>query len=204
MTEAWPYPNLILKKDFFADVGGIEYESVNRALVWVNRDQAPRDECFMSTRPWPYTYGQGRGVRTYEPIGYTALIEAIREFRQGNASAVETDYEACFANRYHGQHQHLGWHADDSPDIDHSQGIAVISFGAERELWFRANPLARDYGHDEANRPPVARLALPHNSVLVMPPGYQQTHQHRIPKHSGACGPRVSLTFRKLLPRTAS
>lgn len=46
--------------------------------------------------------------------------------------------------------------------------------------------------------PPVEKVLLPHNSLLMMPPGFQQTHQHRIPKHTATCKTRISLTFRKL------
>ena len=39
-------------------------EDIDHGHVWINRDGAPRDECFMSTRKDSYTYGQGRGERT--------------------------------------------------------------------------------------------------------------------------------------------
>ncbi len=184
------------------------FPALDAAIPWVNRDGAPREECFMSTRPDAYTYGRGEGVRTYEPIPYTPFME---EVRQEVLRLTGVDYEACFSNKYVDERKHLGWHADDSPTIDHQFGIAVLSFGAEREIWFRETGW---YDHNRNQDPAMMEAALraqverdkrikhvmlPHNSMLVMPAGFQQTHQHRIPKHSAKCGPRISLTFRKLL-----
>jgi alkylated DNA repair dioxygenase AlkB len=182
MTTAPAFEDITLETNAFED---ITLETIDEAHVWVNRDGAPRDECFMSTNADSYTYGRGRGVRTYDPIPYTELIEAVRK-RVLQITGI--DYEACFSNRYDGKLKHLGWHADDAPEIDHDHGIVVLSFGAVREIWFRLNGAKN-----------IMKQALPHGSMLIMPAGFQQTHQHRIPKHYADCGLRVSLTFRKLL-----
>jgi alkylated DNA repair dioxygenase AlkB len=180
---------------FWEDIlPGLTFEEVDAGHSWVNRDDAPRDECFMSD--WtdkPYTYGSGRGVRTYLPIEYSETVSFIRA---RVAALTGVHYEACFSNKYEGPRKHLGWHADDSDSIDHNVGIAVVSFGAEREIWFREN-FARG---QEA----IVKRALPHGSLIVMPAGFQQTHQHRIPKHGAECGPRISLTFRKLIDTGAT
>ena len=185
----------------------ITVDTIVAAVPWINRD-APRDECFMSTKTDSYTYGRDRGVRTYEPIPYTARIE---EIRKQVSEIVGVDYEACFLNKYDDERKHLGWHADDSPSIDHTAGIAVVSFGAEREIWFRKmgwfdNNQNQDPAMMEAaliasmeRDKAIERVLMPHGSLMLMPAGFQQTHQHRIPKHGAKCGVRVSLTFRKLV-----
>lgn len=45
-------------------------------------------------------------------------------------------------------------------------------------------------------QPADQRIKLEEASLFIMPPGYQDTHQHRIPKHDRPCGWRISLTFR--------
>ena len=162
----------------------LTFDEVDAAHSWVNRD-APRDECFMSTTGAPYTYGSGRGERTYNPIPFSAGVESIR--RTMNA-CLGVDYEVCFSNKYIDGGKHLGWHADDSPSIDHGVGIAIVSFGGSREIWFR----------EAIKDAPVSKLLLTHGSLCLMPPGFQQTHQHRIPKAGREVEPRISLTFRKL------
>lgn len=160
------------------------FEDLKNEIPWEQRD-APRKECFMSRYTDPYTYGKGAGIRTYTPHPFTNIVNAVL----GMTDHYDTGgLDLCFANYYDGPRDHLGWHADDSPEIDHTYPIAVVSFGSEREIWFRKN------GSSE-----VEKLSLDHGSLLIMNPGMQMTHQHRIPKHGALCGPRLSLTFRKAL-----
>lgn len=70
--------------------------------------------------------------------------------------------------------------------------IAVVSLGAEREIWFKPQG---SKGLDE-----VDKLLLKNGSICVMAPGMQDTHYHRIPKHPEPCGHRISLTFRGYVP----
>lgn len=139
-----------------------------------------RSECFMGDAGRTYTYGVGRNARTYAPAPFTEEVSKIMSMLYGS-------YNVCVLNRYADQHQSLGWHSDDSPEQDQTHPIAVMSFGAVRELW------TRPIGTKD-----VTKYRLEPGSLFVMPGGYQQTHQHRIPRHGAQCGLRISLTFRKL------
>ena len=159
-------------------------------IAWVRRGQTPRMEYFTSTIGRPYTYGKGDFARTYEPNPDVHVITLLTAELK-NATGV--DYELCFLNRYMDQTQHLGWHSDNSPEIDDARPIAIVSLGVERDIWFRKIPgaLPGDPVHTE-----TAKAKLTHGSLCVMAPGMQDTHQHRIPKASWQCGERISLTFR--------
>lgn len=87
------------------------------------------------------------------------------------------------------EHQHLGWHADDFEGMIKEEPIAVISFGAAREIWVKPKDSKGEVPKDQ-------RFLLEDGSIFIMPPGYQDTHLHRIPKHDRPCGWRISLTFR--------
>lgn len=150
---------------------------------WEDRG-APRRECFFSTLGKAYTYGTGVGMRTYWP---KAAPEIMDELTRAAEEACKCKFELCFANGYAGPREHLGWHADDSDEIDDGRPIAVMSLGAAREIWTKP----RGAGADE-----VEKILLPAGSLFIMKAGMQDTHLHRIPKHSGLCGPRVSLTWR--------
>jgi hypothetical protein len=160
-----------------------------------------RQECFMALTPTSYTYGSGRGIRTYESIPYLPWVEAIRQhlnsaplIHDGLGLAVKTrQYNVCFLNRYEDAGQHLGWHADDSPGMDHKHPIAVVSFGQAREIWWR-------HKDQKGVIPPDQRQLLEHGSLFVMPAGMQRDHEHRIPKGDRKMEPRVSLTFRHYIP----
>lgn len=150
---------------------------------WEQRD-APRRECFFSTIGAPYSYGTGAGRRTYYPKDMPELLASLTEDAQ---VACATEFELCFANGYASEKQHLGWHADDSPEMDDDRPIAVMSLGAAREIWVK--PIGA--GFEE-----VEKILLPSGSLFVMAAGMQDTHLHRIPKNPFPCGPRVSLTWR--------
>ena len=150
---------------------------------WEDRTQNRR-EVFFSDRGMPYTYGKGDFARTYTPKTSPSLL---KELTKSVEETLGCKFELCFINGYASEKEHLGWHADDSSSIDHERPIAVVSFGAERELWVK--PIGGSFEE-------VARFMLPKGSLFVMKKGMQHTHVHRIPKHPSPCGFRVSLTFR--------
>lgn len=165
--------------------------SLWKEMPWEDR-VAARSECFFSERSVDYTYGAGLGKRTYSPVD-DKLMPAIVEYAKWRVEDIhQCKFEACFINGYVNERQALGWHSDDSELIDHSKPIVVISFGASRDIWVR--PIM-----EHLSQSPVRKYELRCGSMFVMPPGFQQTHQHRIPKHSATCAQRISLTFRALI-----
>jgi alkylated DNA repair dioxygenase AlkB len=155
------------------------------AIDWEQRD-APRKEYYCNDIAAPYAYGNGAGRRTYHPRPWPDVVKRIQAYLEG---LLTTRLEVCFLNRYDTNRDHLGWHADDSPEMDNARPIVVVSFGSERVIQVRriAEPTV------------VESLDLGPGSVFVMHPGMQQTHQHRIPKAGKVVGPRISLTFRGYL-----
>lgn len=161
------------------------YELIIQYKGWEQRD-APRKELYFALYDVPYTYGRGRGIRTYHPeIGYpiwmTRLWHEISE-------TCKTSFDACFLNRYDNQYEHIGWHSDNADILDDYSPIAIYSVGYTRI--FKTRLLN---GDDEKE------YELQHNSVLIMPPHFQETHQHKIIKPGRYQDiSRVSFTFRKL------
>jgi alkylated DNA repair dioxygenase AlkB len=158
-------------------------ETLVNELDWVKRGNTPRMEYYVSKFGFAYTYGTPPYEREYPSQAKHPLITFIE-----HALQVETDstYEVCFLNRYEDQSDHLGWHADDSPEMDDTRPICIVSLGVEREIWFRPN----------GSKDEVTKLKLENGSLCIMPAGFQDTHQHRIPKASFMCGRRISLTYR--------
>lgn len=161
---------------------------------WVQRTES-RLECFMANGdPYPYTYGTGRGERTYYSIPTSDLVEELRLRVNAYLAAERPSWgpmTGCFLNRYDYERHHLGWHADNFKGMDHSKCVAVVSFGEEREFLYRENPTPG------TPRPAETSLVLGNGSLLLMEPGMQHTHQHRLPKGRRAnMKPRVSATFR--------
>lgn len=153
-----------------------------KTFDWVDRTPT-RLEYYVTDIGDEYTYGEGRGERTYTP-------QAWNEFIRGAQRAVEhfaqCKFEVCFLNRYLNERNQLGWHADNSDIMDDARPIALITFGAERNIQFAPYENKKD----------ITTLKLEHGSLCLMLPGMQDTHVHRIPKAGFQCSDRVSMTFR--------
>lgn len=158
------------------------FTSLKNDLEWEKRD-APRYEYYCNDFSEPYVYGSGRGQRLYEPRPYN---DAILEIRKVIEKFSKSKFEVCFLNMYLNQRDHLGWHADNSPEMDDNRPIAIVSLGVRREIWFRPND----------DKEGIYKMWLDHGSICLMLPGMQDEWQHRIPKASFQCGERISLTFR--------
>lgn len=171
-------------------------------LAWLRLGSRPRREYFVSRVGEDYTYGAGDFATTYKPQPTTQAINTLWRHAEEDA---KTTFDVCFLNGYDNERDHLGWHSDDSPEMDDVRPIAIVSLGAEREIWFRPKnasvpELMRLYRpeDDSIDRSYALHdtLLLQNGSLCLMAPGMQDTHQHRIPKGSRPCGPRISLTFR--------
>ena len=163
------------------------FEKLWNGLAWERRGATPRREYYCNDIAVPYTYGTGDFARTYEPAVWTDAILAIRSDVE---AALGTKFEVCFLNGYENSRDQLGWHSDDSKEMDDARPIAIVTLGAEREIWFC--PI-----DDKSD---VTKIVLGNGSMCVMAAGMQDTHMHRIPKAGFDCGPRISLTFRGYVP----
>jgi alkylated DNA repair dioxygenase AlkB len=159
------------------------FETLWKGIEWERRGSTPRREYYCNDVPVSYTYGSGAGVREYLP---RAWPPALLEVKAAVEARVGTALEVCFLNGYEDARDHLGWHADDSPEMDDTKPIAIVTVGAEREIWFRPN----------SDTLAVERLLLESGSLCLMSAGMQDAWQHRIPKAGFICGPRISMTFR--------
>lgn len=159
------------------------FTELSTNLTWEKRE-APRQEYYCNDIPKPYVYGTGRGQRLYNPQPYTGAIMTIRKIAEEMAGA---KFEVCFLNRYLDQKDHLGWHADNSPEMDDARPIAIVSLGVERFIDFRPVGV-KGVAHQS--------VKLENGSLCIMKPGMQDTWVHQIPKAGFTCGERISLTFR--------
>ncbi len=152
-------------------------------LSWERREGTPRREYYANDVGCPYTYGMGAGRRTYLPAVWH---ERMLSIRSAITAVTGTAFEVCFLNGYENSRDALGWHSDDSPEMDDARPIAIVSLGAAREIWFCPKDDKTD----------ITKMVLGSGSLCLMAPGMQETHMHRIPKAGFECGPRISLTFR--------
>lgn len=174
-----------LIRNYFEILGGVE--DFWGKIDWDKLEGVPRYECWMNSHNLSYTYGSGDRQNMY--IGkdwiyqvYDLMCVINRHF--------DTRYDCCMINGYRDGTQALGYHADDSPEMDMDHPIAIASVGATREIRFRKQT-------DKGDTP--LGYNLENGSLCVMSEGMQRDWFHKIPKSSRAVGPRISMTFRKLV-----
>jgi alkylated DNA repair dioxygenase AlkB len=171
----------------FWELPNLTFDSLLNEVAWERREGTPRSEYYSSMNGKPYTYGRGAGVRTYQSKPWHPMVLDIKHKIEKFAN---TTFDVCFLNAYKDGFDHLGWHSDNSPEMDDDRPIAIVSLGAEREIWFQPIEF-------EKRLITPHKLKLEHGSLCLMHPGMQDTHQHRIPKADyQPCGPRISMTFR--------
>lgn len=166
----------------------LDFATLRDSFVWEKRDSTPRKECWMNDFGSDYTYGSGRGIRTYSAVPYNEPVLAVRKKL---FDELGIHFEGAFQNFYENGTDHLGWHSDDDPKIDHSKPIAVVTFNENlaREIWYKEIGI---------KGPEHSACMLESGSLFLMPSGFQFTHYHRIPKSPRSCGGRISMTFRGL------
>lgn len=159
------------------------FEQLWNELEWLRIGVVPRREYYCNDVEAVYRYGSQDFARDYHPQPWHPVIRNIQSQVEQH---LHTRLEVCFLNGYEHQRDQLGWHADDSPEMDDTRPIAIVTLGAERDIWFAPK-------EDRSN---PERVKLGHGSLCVMEAGMQDTHVHRIPKADRVVGPRISLTFR--------
>ena len=176
-------------KNFISNPDEI-FKSLWNELKWKKIDEVPRLEYYSNDNDVPYSYGVPEFLRTYNPQPWHPDMVKIKQMLN---TTQNTSFNVCFINAYRDLKDQLGWHADDSPEMDHSKPIAIVSLGAERDIWFKE----KDKNNEKEN---ITKLRLGNGSLCLMHPKMQLSHLHRIPKcDNQSIGKRISLTFREFI-----
>lgn len=171
------------------EIADAEFKRLWEELDWERREGAPRREYWQNDYDLPYTYGRGEGQRTYAAKPWDRFVD---EYRHKMNAEYGFKLDCCFLNGYNDEKDSLGWHSDDSPEMNAAQPVISLSLGEERNIMFR--PIG---SKDQSQ---IETVRLGHGSICIMPPGFQQTHQHKIPKGDRqGMGPRISLTYRGMI-----
>jgi alkylated DNA repair dioxygenase AlkB len=172
---------LPLYKDVYAPVGSVT--RLETEISWENV-QSARGECFMSDETKEYQYIKDGPV--YTSVPFHPMVKGLMEQLNNDFGY---NMNVCFLNYYSDHTKALGWHSDDSPPIDQSQPICVISLGQPREIWWK-------FIGAKGIVPAENKQLLSDGSLFIMPPGMQDIYCHKIPKGDRQMTTRISLTYR--------
>jgi len=130
-----------------------------------------------------YTYS---GIRL-DPLPWTPIL---RELKTRVEDAAGSTFNSVLINYYRDQRDSVGFHSDAEPELGERPVIASLSLGAERTFVLK---------HKRLRTTPPVRLRLASGSLLLMGGDTQHCWRHGVPKQAKPCGPRINLTFRKIL-----
>ena len=122
---------------------------------------------------------------TLRPAPWTPQAAAVRRRIEAATGAA---FNSVLANLYRDGSDRVGWHADDEPELGPAPVIASASFGAPRRFLLRPK-------RGGASVP----IVLEPGSLLVMRGPTQRHWLHSVPPTRRPVGPRINLTFRRIL-----
>jgi alkylated DNA repair dioxygenase AlkB len=155
--------------------------------VWGRTYSQPRLTAWYGDPESYYTYS---GI-TLIPIPWTDLLLEIKERVETASSSV---FNSVLLNYYRDNRDSMGLHSDDERELGPRPIIASVSLGEERTLVLK-------HKVNKALEP--VRLRLASGSLLLMKGETQRYWKHGIDKETRRCGPRVNLTFRRIVARSA-
>lgn len=152
-------------------------------VVWGKTYAQPRLVAWYGDPASCYTYS---GI-SLNPLPWTALLSEIRRRVE---KVTEASFNSVLLNYYRDNRDSMGFHSDDEPELGPRPVIASLSLGEERAfvMKHKTNRIAK----------PV-RFKLASGSLLLMKGETQRYWKHGISKETRPCGPRINLTFRKII-----
>ena len=150
---------------------------------------------------WGITYPQPRLIAWYGDVGRNYTYSGIQltplpwtqmllDIKKRVEAVAHTDFNSVLLNYYRNHRDSMGMHSDDEPELGERPVLASLSLGEERTFILKPK-------RDKALKP--VRLQLESGSLLLMKGNTQHYWKHGIEKETRPCGPRVNLTFRRIL-----
>ncbi len=153
-------------------------------VLWGKRYLQPRLIAWYGDSGQRYAYS---GIRL-EPLPWTETLAHLKYVVEEAAGA---SFNSVLLNYYRNERDSMGFHSDDEPELGPRPVIASLSLGEQRTFIMQ---------HRSRKDVPKLRIALRSGSLLVMQGETQKDWKHGIQKESARRGPRINLTFRKILP----
>jgi alkylated DNA repair dioxygenase AlkB len=137
-------------------------------------------------------YGDAGMIYTYSGIQLTPLpwTGTLLDIKKRVEAVAGTNFNSVLVNYYRDHRDSMGLHSDDEPELGKQPILASLSLGEDRTFILK-------HKRDKDLKP--VRLKLTSGSLLLMKGDTQRYWKHGIDKETRLCGPRVNLTFRRIL-----
>lgn len=179
------YPNFLSSSE--ADV---YFEKLQNITPWQN------DPITLFGKTYPQPRMTSLHGHTTDPYGYSGIVmqpkpmnDPLLEIEEKLSKFTAERFTTVLLNLYRDGKDSNGWHADDEPELGKNPVIASVSLGASRYFHLK-------HKTDKSQR---LKFALSHGSLLLMEGTTQHFWKHQVAKTARVVGPRINLTFRKVL-----
>ncbi len=179
------YPNFLNTKE--AD---LYLEKLTKETPWRN------DPITVFGKTYPQPRMTSLHGHTTDSYGYSGIVmqpnpmrKPLLDIEQKLQAFTKETFTTVLLNLYRDGQDSNGWHADNEKELGENPVIASISLGASRYFHLKHNS-------DKSQR---LKLELTHGSLLLMEGTTQHFWKHQIAKTAKKVGPRINLTFRKVL-----
>lgn len=152
--------------------------SQDSIMMFGKRVFIPRHQVWMGEPHCEYRYSG----TTFKPCAWHPLV---RELTEQVSEFLNRQFNCVLLNAYDDGRHHMGWHADNEPELGHDPAIASLSLGAARRFDLKHRHHAWQMS-----------VELTSGSLLLMAEGLQRHWLHRLPKQSQVKHCRINLTFR--------
>lgn len=169
-------PEIRLIENFISNPNEL-FEVIQEGIRWDNRLKRRKTASFGVA----YNYS---GMTYPQTEMMTELIPICLQIKNEIGFAPNN----CLLNYYAGGNSTMGYHSDNSEDLQEGTGVVIISLGAERYISYRS----------KLDKLSKYKYLLQNGSLLYMDNLIQKNWMHAIPKQRNI-GERISLTFRQIV-----
>lgn len=150
-------------------------------MIAGRQQTVPRLVCWYGDAGAVYHYSG----TTHYPQPWTAELV---ELKQKIETLTGWRFNSVLANLYRDGRDSMGWHADNEKALGRNPCIASLSLGQNRRFKLRHNKKIE-----------TLDLELASGSLLLMAGSLQHHWRHCLPKSQRIMGPRINLTFRRII-----
>ena len=168
-------PDILLVDDFLLDPATL-FDELRDSVDWDTTMTARHTASFGE----PYNYSQ----MTYAA---SPMHPALAPVAERLTRKLKITFNNCLLNLYLSGASSMGFHSDDTSNLQPGAGVAIVSLGGERGITYRS----------KTDREILHTFPLLSGSLLYMDSDVQDNWMHAIKKEANA-GPRISLTWRAI------
>ena len=169
----------ILDLDNYPDLYNVIIQESNIQVGY----RGGRKMCRMTDPGMKYTLGG----KPFARKNYTETVKRIQHEIESKLRFTPGYFNTCTLNYYENGNSGFRNHTDRMTDLEEPMYVTMLTLGDSNRIM----ELTNDHTQE------IYRLALPHNSVVLMGPHMQNTWLHGIPHDKKNKKPRLSLSFRR-------